>query len=204
MEESMIESFKKVRAIVDEKLNRLNEKIAFSACSEEGCSKFEKRSGEGKRRNLISSRENFPDLINLAEARRLLGSFDLPSTESHRPNLRAVNLSFAARVIIMVRDRFNGEASSVYLAANLSRQTYSQIISDETRPVTKRTAIRFAFALHSTPEEARLLLKSAGYAFSNSQTEDLILQACLEVDPPIWNLSLVNELLREYNVSFQY
>jgi hypothetical protein len=154
---------------------------------------------------LISSGGGSPlDGINLEDARALLGSLEVPSSESHRPNLRAVNLSFAARVIIMVRDRFNGEASSVYLAANLSRQTYSQIISDETRPVTKRTAIRFAFALHSTPEEARLLLKSAGYAFSNSQTEDLILQACLEVDPPIWNLSLVNELLREYNVSFQY
>jgi hypothetical protein len=52
--------------------------------------------------------------------------------------------------------------------------------------------------------EAKLLLKSAGYAFSNSQTEDFILQACLDVNPPIWDLDLVNQLLKEYGVDYQY
>ena len=128
----------------------------------------------------------------------------VPSPEPRLPNLHAANLSFAARLLIAVRDKFAGNAPKVYAAANVSRQVYSQIVSDETRPVSKRTAIRFAFALKSTPEEARLLLKSAGYAFSNSQTEDFILQACLEVDPPIWDLPTVNRLLREYRVDFQY
>jgi len=128
----------------------------------------------------------------------------VPPVEPRPPNLHAVNLSFAARLVIAVRDRFDGDAPKVYAAARISRQAYSQIVSDETRPVSKRTAIRFAFALKSTPEEARLLLKSAGYAFSNSLTEDFILQACLEVNPPIWNLDAVNRLLREYRVDFQY
>lgn len=135
---------------------------------------------------------------------RLPENLHVPPVEARPPNLHAANLSFAARLLISVRDKFGGDAPKVYTAANVSRQVYSQIVSDETRPVSKRTAIRFAFALKSTPEEARILLKSAGYAFSNSQTEDYILQACLEVNPPIWDLSSVNQLLQEYRVDFQY
>ena len=70
--------------------------------------------------------------------------------------------------------------------------------------MSKRTAIRFAFALRFTKDEAVILLKSAGYAFSNSVTEDFIIQACLEVDPPIWDLDTVNMLLKEYQVDYQY
>ncbi|MGN0832837.1 MAG: hypothetical protein ACI4RD_04215 [Kiritimatiellia bacterium] len=135
---------------------------------------------------------------------RLPENLNVPSVEPRPPNLKAANLSFAARLVIAVRDKFGGDAPKVYMAAHVSRQAYSQIVSDETRPVSKRTAIRFAFALKATPDEARLLLKSAGYAFSNSKTEDFVLQACLEVNPPIWDLSAVNRLLKEYRVDFQY
>lgn len=134
----------------------------------------------------------------------LLENLPIPSVEPRPPNLRAANLSFAARLIIAIRDKFDGDAPMVYNAARVSRQVYSQIITDETRPVKKRTAIRFAFALKMTSAEAKLLLKSAGYAFSNSQTEDFILQACLDVNPPIWDLDLVNQLLKEYGVDYQY
>lgn len=139
-----------------------------------------------------------------AKLARLPENLPVPSVESRLPNLHAANLSFAARLIIGIRDKFDGDAPKVYSAARISRQAYSQIVGDETRPVSKRTAVRFAFALRSTPEEARLLLKSAGYAFSNSLTEDFILQACLEVNPPIWDLDAVKQLLREYRVDFQY
>lgn len=135
---------------------------------------------------------------------RLPKNLRVPSVEPRPPNLHAANLSFAARVVIAVRDRFGGDAPKVYTAAKVTRQAYSQIVSDETHSVSKRTAVRFAFALHCDKDEARLLLKAAGYAFSNSQTEDFILQACLEVDPPIWDLDAVNELLKEYRVDFQY
>ena len=136
--------------------------------------------------------------------RGLLEDVQVPSPDPRPPNLKAANLSFAARVVLAVRDRFGGDAPKVYAAARLTRAAYSQIVSDETHPVSKRTAIRFAFALQCDKEEARLLLKAAGYAFSNSKTEDFILQACLEMEPPVWDLEVVNRLLREYRVDFQY
>ena len=46
-----------------------------------------------------------------------------------------------------VRDR-GGDAPSVYTAARIDRRTYSSIVSHPFRPVSKRTAIQFALALH--------------------------------------------------------
>ena len=77
-------------------------------------------------------------------------------------------------------------------------------MSDETHRVDKKTALRFAFALRLTLEEAGNLLKSAGFAFSNANRRDCVLQACLEANPPVWNLADVNLLLREYRVDFQF
>ena len=198
----MQELFKSVRAIVDakiaarEKRRRMRcEAASFEAealCCCESCAP-------------IPRSEFCAGIVcNIAMLPRLPEGLRVPSPDPRPPNLKAANLSFAARLIIAVRDKFNNDAPKVYTAAKVSRQAYSQIISDETRPVSKRTAIRFAFALKCTPEEAKRLLKSAGFAFSNSQTEDFILQACLEVNPPIWDLDAVNKLLQEYRVDFQY
>jgi len=136
--------------------------------------------------------------------RRLSDNLPVPPPESRPPNLHAANLSFAARIVIAVRDRFGGDAPRVYKAAGMTASAYSQIVSDETHVVQKRTAIRFAFALRMTPDEARQLLNSAGFAFSHSLTEDCVLEACLENNPPIYDFDDVNAILREYRVDYQY
>lgn len=139
--------------------------------------------------------------MNIDEVTR---AWVVPSTQPHLPQLKAACPSFAARVVQAVRDRFGGHAPRVYRAAGLTRQAYSRIVGDETHVVSKRTAIRLAFALHHTPDEARLLLRSAGYAFSPNLAEDYILQACLQSNPPIWDLNIVNQLLRNYGIDYQY
>ena len=121
---------------------------------------------------------------------------DLPENKPRKPNLHAANLSFAARVIIWVRDRYANNAPAIYKAAYLSRKTYSAIISDENHVVSKRTAIQLAFALRLTREEADLLLHAAGYHLSRSVVEDMIFDACLEAH--IHNLEDVNQLLTAY------
>ena len=196
------ELFKSVRAIVDAKIAAREERMrirreavhfeAEEICCCETCAPIPRSEFRPRSMRKFAMEPRLPEDLRV------------PSPDPRPPNLNAANLSFAARLIIAVRDKFNNDAPKVYTAAKVSRQAYSQIISDETRPVSKRTAIRFAFALKCTPEEAKRLLKSAGFAFSNSQTEDFILQACLEVNPPIWDLDAVNKLLQEYRVDFQY
>ena len=166
-----------------ERLRRMSEALAYASCD---CA----AAGEISRCEMRSC--SLPRDIRV------------PPVEPRPPNLNAACLSFAAHVVLAVRDRFGGDAPRVYAAAKITRQAYSQIVSDETHKISKRTAVRFAFALRLTPAEAGELLKSAGYAFSNSLTEDFILQACLENNPPVWNLDDVNMLLREYRVDFQY
>ena len=125
--------------------------------------------------------------------RAALPMIDLPENKPRKPNLHAANLSFAARVIIWVRDRYANNAPAIYKAAYLSRKTYSAIISDENHVVSKRTAIQLAFALRLTREEADLLLHAAGYHLSRSVVEDMIFDACLEAR--IHNLEDVNYFL---------
>ena len=109
------------------------------------------------------------------------------------PDLNCANPSFAARLIIAVRDRFGGDAPSVYKAAHIDRKTYSAIVSNELRPVSKRTAVAFAFALRLTRDEADEFIQSAGYSFSMSILEDMVFTACLEAG--IYNWEKVNEIL---------
>ena len=109
------------------------------------------------------------------------------------PNLNSANPSFAARLILYVRDRFGGDAPSIYRAAHISRKTYSAIISNELRPVSKQVAVAFAFALKLSLDEAKELLRSAGHAFSDFMLEDIIYQACLIAG--IYDINRVNQIL---------
>ena len=93
----------------------------------------------------------------------------MPENKPRKPNLHAANLSFAARVIIWVRDRYANNAPAIYKAAYLSRKTYSAIISDENHVV---------------------------YHLSRSVVEDMIFDACLEAN--IYNLEDVNQFLRAH------
>ena len=114
------------------------------------------------------------------------------------PNLNSANPSFAARLIMLVRDRFGNDAPSVYRAAHISRKTYSAIVSNELRPVSKLTAIAFALALNLSLDEAIVLLRSAGYALSEFMLEDMIIRACFVAG--IHDVDKVNEILAAHEV----
>ena len=113
------------------------------------------------------------------------------------PNLNSANPSFAARLILYVRDKFNGDAPSIYRAAHVSRKTYSSIISNELRPVSKQTAIAFALALQLSIDEANGLLSSAGHALSTFMLEDIIVKACIVAG--IHDIMRVNQIMSAHN-----
>ena len=109
------------------------------------------------------------------------------------PNLKSANPSFAALLIGYIRDTFGGDAPTVYRAAHVSRKTYSAIISNELRTVSKNTAIAFALALKLSPDDADALLRSAGHALSDFLLEDMIIRACIGTG--IYEVGKVNEIL---------
>lgn len=111
------------------------------------------------------------------------------------PNLKAKTLSFAAQLLLFVQQKCNGVGAVAYKRAGVSRKTYSKIISDARKYVSKRTVMQFAIGLQLSRAEADVLLKSAGYAFAETIPEDVAFLYC--IDHAIWNLYDLNAILRE-------
>ena len=137
---------------------------------------------------------------NASRIREELDKANLPPPSSREarklPDLKSDNPSFAAMLIKYVNERFGGDAPKVYSAARVSRKTYSAIVSNELRPVSKQTAIQLALALKLSRTEADTFIKAAGFAFSPAILEDIIVCACISAH--IFEIDDVNSLLAEY------
>lgn len=137
---------------------------------------------------------------NASRIRKELDKANLPPPSSREarklPDLKSDNPSFAAMLIKYVNERFGGDAPKVYAAAKISRKTYSAIVGNELRPVSKQTAIQLALALKLSRTEADTFLKAAGFAFSTAILEDIIVCACISAN--VFDVDDVNALLAEY------
>jgi len=137
---------------------------------------------------------------NASRIRKELDKANLPPPSSREarkiPDLKSENPSFAAMLVTYVNERFGGDAPKVYAAAKISRKTYSAIVGNELRPVSKQTAIQLALALKLSRTEADTFIKAAGFAFSPAILEDIIVCACISAN--IFEIDDVNSLLAEY------
>ena len=95
----------------------------------------------------------------------------------------------------MIRERGLVD-SRVYEAAGVDRRHYSKIRNKADYRPTKETAVSFAFALRLGIRETEKLLRSAGYAFSESSDFDLICSYFIEEGE--WNPAEVNDALWAY------
>ena len=128
-----------------------------------------------------------------------LGASDLPEPccpqADRPPDLHAPVLSFSARLLTYVNEKCAGIAPTAYKRAGVSRQIYSRIVSKDNSTVDKRTAMLFCIGLQLSMDEARLLMESAGYAFSGTIPEDVVFSYCIEKQ--IWNLYDVNDVFKK-------
>jgi hypothetical protein len=90
------------------------------------------------------------------------------------------------------------EDTEVYKRAGLDRKLFSKIRSNPAYQPGKKTAFALCLSLHLTIQEAEILLRSAGYSFSNSHVLDLIVRYCIEHQ--IYNLHEVNFALDHYGL----
>ena len=103
--------------------------------------------------------------------------------------------AFRDTLLAMIRERGLID-SHVYEAAGIDRRHYSKIRNREDYRPTKVTAVSFAFALRLGIHDARKLLLSAGYAFSESSDFDLICSYFIEEGE--WDPVEVNDALWAY------
>lgn len=104
------------------------------------------------------------------------------------PNFNAPCLSFAARVLTYIRVK-KLNPPDVYKRGEISRQTYSRIVAADDSRVNKFTAMQFCIGLKLNMRESELLLKTAGYAFSNVLKEDKAFSFCVE--NKLWDMDHV-------------
>jgi len=117
----------------------------------------------------------------------------LESSRRLPPNLHAAVLSFPARLLMYVNEKCGGLAPMAYKRAGVSRQVYSRIVSSDDSFVDKHTAMLFCVGLQLTMSEAELLMKSAGYAFSDTIPYDMVFSYCIQ--NKIWNIRDVYDIL---------
>lgn len=110
-----------------------------------------------------------------------------------KPNLKATVLSFPARLLMYVKQRCDGCGKIAYTRAGVSRQIYSRITSYDDETADKKTVMKFCIGLQLDRAEADLLMRSAGYAFSDTIPLDAAF--IYAIDNHIWNIYDVNDLL---------
>ena len=85
----------------------------------------------------------------------------------------------------------------VYKRANMSRQLFSRIRSDEMYRPAKKTVLALGIAMELSLDELRDLLQRAGFALSRSSKRDLIVEYF--VTNGVYDLFTINEALYEFD-----
>ena len=85
--------------------------------------------------------------------------------------------------------------SDFYNKANITRQSWSKIISNNGSKPKPKTIIKIVFTLKANNHECKYLFKKAGYTLASSDKYSLIVRYC--IDNGIYDLSKLNDLLAE-------
>ena len=111
--------------------------------------------------------------------------------------LKILDDSFSERLFKLIDERGMTDAE-VYKAARLDRRLFSKIRSNRKYLPSKHTVFALIMALKLNMEDADDLLKRAGYAFSYTIKEDVILQYF--IDNEQYDIDELNEVLHYYDL----
>ena len=109
--------------------------------------------------------------------------------------LRQADASFADTLFKLIDARGMTDVEC-YKKANVSRQTWHKILSDEGYKPSKTTVIAFAIALKLDLNETKHLLETVGFALSKSNKFDIIIEYCI--------MHRIYDVLEINNVLFKY
>ncbi|MBU1143908.1 MAG: macro domain-containing protein [Firmicutes bacterium] len=98
--------------------------------------------------------------------------------------------------LLKLIDRKGESDSAIYNKANIDRKHFSKIRKSDYHP-SKKTAVALAIALELSLDETKDLIGRAGYALSNSNYFDVIIEYCIK--NKIYDIFQVNMILFEYD-----
>lgn len=110
--------------------------------------------------------------------------------------LKQVDISFADSVFEWM-DRKGMSPVETYKGANVHKAVFSKLNSDKTYRPSKTTAMAFCLSLRLSKPEAIELMNKAGYSFSPSSLQDLIV--LYHIEHQLTDIHQVNAVLFEYD-----
>lgn len=122
--------------------------------------------------------------------------------EENLPELESIikstkNKTFAETLFAFIDARGLTD-SEVYKKSGINRRVFSDIRCKKESVPTKRSIMALCLGLELNIDESNTLLKSAGYALSNSDKLDLIFRYCVEHG--IYSIMDINTILTHFDI----
>lgn len=105
--------------------------------------------------------------------------------------------TFSQRVFKIIKQKGFSDVD-IYKKANLNRKIFSKLRKDRKYQPSRNTALALVIALELDEYEANDLLGRAGFALSNGNKEDVIINFFIRYE--IYDINLVNEALVHYGL----
>lgn len=105
--------------------------------------------------------------------------------------------TFSQRVLKIIKKKGISDVD-IYKKANLNRKIFSKLRKDRKYQPSRNTALALIIALELDEYEANDLLGRAGFALSNGNKEDVIINFFIRYE--IYDINLVNEALVHYGL----